>query len=192
MVKKLHAAGLEVILDVVYNHTGRAIAWDRLFASAASTTPPITASRPKIGLHGLRELAEYDASRVLQLIMDSLWLASSTRSIASAFFPYRASGSNHFARRDGDSNNNSWRFSWERSDVQQMLTAFVAKLIRFRKDHPVFRRPKLFQGRAIRGLGIKDIMWLIALGREMSDEEWSRSTRALGGGPAKRPGHGRA
>ena len=55
-----------------------------------------------------------------------------------------------------------------------MLTAFVAKLIRFRKDHPVFRRPKLFQGRAIPGLGIKDIMWLNALGREMSDEEWSR------------------
>ena len=51
---------------------------------------------------------------------------------------------------------------------------FRRKLIRFRNDDPVFRRPKFFQGRAIRGLGIKDIMWLIAVGHEMSDEEWSR------------------
>jgi glycogen operon protein len=62
--------------------------------------------------------------------------------------------------------------------MQEALTAFVIKLIRFRKEHPVFRRPKFFQGRPIRGLGFKDIMWVNAFGKEMSDEEWSTG-RAL-------------
>jgi isoamylase len=43
MVKALHAAGIEVILDVVYNHTaeGNHIGPDAV-ASAASTTRPTT------------------------------------------------------------------------------------------------------------------------------------------------------
>ena len=45
MVAALHAAGIEVILDVVYNHTaeGNQHGPDAV-ASAASTTPPTTAS----------------------------------------------------------------------------------------------------------------------------------------------------
>lgn len=89
------------------------------------------------------------------------------------------SGGDEFARSQ-DGNNNvycqdnelSW-FSWDRSGDQQQLTDFVSRLIQFRKTHSVFRRPKFFQGRAIRGLGIKDIMWFNPDGREMSDEEWS-------------------
>ena len=44
MVKRLHEAGIEVILDVVYNHTaeGDQLGPDAL-ASAASTTPATTA-----------------------------------------------------------------------------------------------------------------------------------------------------
>ena len=43
MVKTLHAAGLEVVLDVVYNHTGEGDAWGpTLSASVALTTPAIT------------------------------------------------------------------------------------------------------------------------------------------------------
>ena len=43
MVKALHSAGIEVILDVVYNHTaeGNQLGPDAV-ASAASTTPPTT------------------------------------------------------------------------------------------------------------------------------------------------------
>ncbi|WP_259678279.1 alpha-amylase family glycosyl hydrolase [Arthrobacter oryzae] len=43
MVKALHAAGLEVILDVVYNHTAEATTWARCCPSRASTMPPTTA-----------------------------------------------------------------------------------------------------------------------------------------------------
>ncbi len=57
----------------------------------------------------------------------------------------------------------------------------MQKLIALRKDHPVFRRRNFFQGRAIKGAGIKDILWLRPDGREMSDEEWNQEhARTLG------------
>ncbi len=43
MVRALHEAGIEVILDVVYNHTAEGNQPARRCRSAASTTPPITA-----------------------------------------------------------------------------------------------------------------------------------------------------
>ncbi len=96
-------------------------------------------------------------------------------------------GGDEFARTQAGNNNVycqdnelSW-FSWERSPAQEAQCRLVARLIRFRKDHPVFRRPKFFQGRPIRGMGIKDIMWLNALGKEMSDDEWNRGyARSIG------------
>ena len=44
MVRRLHAAGIEVILDVVYNHTAEGNEHGPTLSFAASTTPPITAS----------------------------------------------------------------------------------------------------------------------------------------------------
>jgi len=45
----------------------------------------------------------------------------------------------------------------------------------------VFRRRNFFQGRAIQGAGVKDILWLMPDGREMTDEEWSqKSAQILG------------
>ncbi len=43
MVKALHAANIEVILDVVYNHTAEGNHLGPTLSSAASTTPPTTA-----------------------------------------------------------------------------------------------------------------------------------------------------
>ena len=65
----------------------------------------------------------------------------------------------------------SW-FNWERTPEEDAQTEFTARLIAFRRDHPIFRRPKFFQGREVRGAGVKDIMWLNPAGREMGDEEW--------------------
>ncbi len=65
----------------------------------------------------------------------------------------------------------SW-FSWQRTPEQQRQTEFVARLAKLRHDHPVFRRPKFFHGRDIRGSGVKDIMWLNPGGSEMNDDEW--------------------
>ena len=44
MVAALHAAGLEVLLDVVFNHTAEGGQGDRRCATAAWTTPPTTGS----------------------------------------------------------------------------------------------------------------------------------------------------
>ncbi|HEY2615222.1 MAG TPA: glycogen debranching protein GlgX, partial [Chthoniobacterales bacterium] len=74
----------------------------------------------------------------------------------------------------------SW-LNWEHTDAQKELLVFTKKLIQLRRDHPVFRRPKFFQGRRIRGSEIKDVMWFNPGGNEMSDEEWaSPFVRCLG------------
>jgi len=87
------------------------------------------------------------------------------------------SGNNNAYCQD---NEISW-FNWERNDKQNRLLEFTRKLIQLRKDHPVFRRPKFFQGRRIRGSEIRDVMWFNPGGNEMSDEEWaSPFVRCLG------------
>ena len=74
----------------------------------------------------------------------------------------------------------SW-FDWERDEKQNQFLEFTRKLIQLRKDHPVFRRPKFFQGRRIRGSEIRDVMWFNPGGNEMSEEEWtSPFVRCLG------------
>ncbi|MDD5348590.1 MAG: glycogen debranching protein GlgX [Chthoniobacteraceae bacterium] len=83
-----------------------------------------------------------------------------------------------FGRTQGGNNNAycqdnevSW-LSWERGTEAKHLQHFVSRLIHLRRAHPIFRRPKFFQGRKIRGSEIKDIMWFSPQGREMTDEEW--------------------
>jgi isoamylase len=66
----------------------------------------------------------------------------------------------------------SW-LKWERDESQIQLLELTKKLIQMRRDHPVFRRPKFFQGRRIRQSEIKDVMWFNPGGEEMSEEEWS-------------------
>ncbi|HTY55026.1 MAG TPA: glycogen debranching protein GlgX [Candidatus Binataceae bacterium] len=64
-------------------------------------------------------------------------------------------------------------------DVEFMT--FVSNLIQFRKIHPSFHRRSFFQGRPIKGVGVKDIVWLAPDGTEMTDEEWNQSyARCLG------------
>jgi glycogen operon protein len=52
------------------------------------------------------------------------------------------------------------------------LLEFVRHLIRFRREHPVFRRWKWFQGRPIHGQGVKDIAWYKPDGAEMTGDDW--------------------
>ncbi len=68
----------------------------------------------------------------------------------------------------------SW-YDWDLDEGQKKLFQFVKDLIQLRKEHPVLRRRKFFQGRKIRGMDIKDIMWLRTDGQEMSDEDWAAS-----------------
>jgi glycogen operon protein len=65
----------------------------------------------------------------------------------------------------------SW-LNWNWDDTARSLYAFTRDVIRFRREHPIFRQPRFFQGRDIRGNGIKDITWIGVNGQEMTDEEW--------------------
>ncbi|GAC1676142.1 MAG: glycogen debranching protein GlgX [Terriglobales bacterium] len=74
----------------------------------------------------------------------------------------------------------SW-INWDVGPEQKELLAFAQRLISLRKAHPVLHRRSFFQGRAIKGAGVKDILWLRPDGREMTDEEWGQeSARSLG------------
>jgi glycogen operon protein len=68
----------------------------------------------------------------------------------------------------------SW-LHWKLSPEDEAFLDFVSRVVRLRKDHPAFRRRSFFQGRSIKGSGVKDILWLKPDGSEMSDEEWTNS-----------------
>jgi isoamylase len=82
-------------------------------------------------------------------------------------------------------NETSW-LDWEKAlsnegNEGNDLRALVQKLIMLRKTHPIFRRRNFFQGRGIKGAGVKDILWLRPDGHEMTDEQWNQeSARTLG------------
>jgi glycogen operon protein len=53
-------------------------------------------------------------------------------------------------------------------------------LIQLRRKHVVFRRYRFFSGRTIPGTRIKDIVWLGADGRELTEADWNNpATRFL-------------
>lgn len=66
----------------------------------------------------------------------------------------------------------SW-FHWNLRQENEDLVNFVRELIYFRRQHPVFRRRKWFQGQAIHGQGVSDIAWFNPDGSEMTDEQWN-------------------
>jgi glycogen operon protein len=65
----------------------------------------------------------------------------------------------------------SW-FDWTLRDENLALLGFTRRLMDFRRAHPVLRRRRWFQGRAIRGRDAKDIAWFNPDGQEMTDTDW--------------------
>jgi glycogen operon protein len=78
-------------------------------------------------------------------------------------------------------NNNAYcqdnEISWiDWTHVDQDLLGYVIGLVRLRRDHPVLRRRRFFQGRAIHGSQVEDIEWFTPGGEVMSDAGWNVST----------------
>ena len=73
-------------------------------------------------------------------------------------------GNNNAYCQDNDI---SW-YDWDH--VDEDLLSFTRRLIALRRDHPVLRRRRWFQGRPIRGT--VDIGWFRPDGREMDDADW--------------------
>lgn len=62
----------------------------------------------------------------------------------------------------------------EEADEERELLAFVRQLVWLRRDHPVFRRRRFFQGRPMEGTRdeLADITWFTATGQEMGPRDW--------------------
>jgi glycogen operon protein len=74
----------------------------------------------------------------------------------------------------------SW-LDWDLQEENEALLDFTRQLIDLRRRHPVFRRRKWFQGRAIHGSGVHDILWFNPDGGEMTEEQWNDGfTKAIG------------
>ncbi len=95
-------------------------------------------------------------------------------------------GGDEFARTQQGNNNAycqdnelSW-FDWDLNDQQRQLLEFTRGLIAFRKEHPVLRRRRYFEGLFVPGADIKDLTWYKLDGTEIMDEEWADpDTRAM-------------
>jgi isoamylase len=85
------------------------------------------------------------------------------------------------AGRTQHGNNNAYcqdnEISWYEWDhVDGDLLEFTRRLIALRREHPVLRRRRWFQGRSIRGS--VDLGWYRPDGAEMSDDDWDAGSAA--------------
>lgn len=85
-----------------------------------------------------------------------------------------------------DGNNNAYPqdnptgwLEWQDTPGNRALEDFTAKLIRFRKDHPVLSAPEFMHGRKKDEHGVKDITWFNPKGEEKTEEEWARREDSL-------------
>jgi isoamylase len=67
----------------------------------------------------------------------------------------------------------SW-LDWENIRAEDAaLGDFVRYLIRFRREHRVFSRPRFFRGEMLSEAGLKDIAWVTPAGIEATAEDWA-------------------
>jgi glycogen operon protein len=82
-------------------------------------------------------------------------------------------------RRTQGGNNNayvqdnaiSW-VSWELGNDARELLELTRQLIRFRREHPVFRQRAFFSGHDVSEDGVKDVAWFGPDGKELTDASW--------------------
>jgi glycogen operon protein len=93
-------------------------------------------------------------------------------------------GGDELGRSQGG-NNNAWCqdneiswFDWSSADGE--LLEFVQRMIRLRREHPVFRRQSFLSGTAGES-GLPDVWWFRTDGRRMTQRDWTAAeTKTLG------------
>lgn len=80
--------------------------------------------------------------------------------------------------RTQQGNNNAYcqdnELSWiDWSNIDRDLLAFTRKLIRLRKEHPIFCRTRWFKGEKVKGGQVEDIAWFLPEGTQMDEENWN-------------------
>jgi isoamylase len=111
-------------------------------------------------------------SRQQRNFLATLFLSQGVPMLLSGDEVNRSQGGNNNAYCQD--NEISW-MKWEFGNEDRSLLAFVQWLIELRRTHPVFRRRRFFQGQAIKGASVKDILWLNPEATEMTEEQWDSS-----------------
>jgi glycogen operon protein len=84
-------------------------------------------------------------------------------------------------------NNNAWCqdneiswYDWTETPEKTELRDFTRRLIRLRREHPVFRRERFLLGQEVKGSGLPDAWWFRADGRKMTRRDWQSGEPVLG------------
>lgn len=76
-------------------------------------------------------------------------------------------------------NDLTW-LNWDLTPESKEFLEFVKTVTRIWCEQPVLQRRTFFQGRSIRGDGVRDVTWFNCNGEDMTDEDWAASVRSLG------------
>lgn len=112
-------------------------------------------------------------NRQMRNFWATLMLSQGTPMIAHGDeFGRTQSGNNNVYCQDSEL---SW-MDWSLVDKNADLLSFARKVTTLRKNHPVFRRRRFFEGEPIRsGDEARDIAWMNPSSREMTHEDWGES-----------------
>ncbi len=111
-------------------------------------------------------------SRQMRNMLATLLLSQGTPMLlAGDEFGRTQQGNNNAYCQDSEI---SW-LNWELKDKGKHLVEFVSKLTSLRHKFPILRRNRWLTGAYNEELGVKDITWINANGREMEDQHWGDS-----------------
>jgi glycogen operon protein len=95
-------------------------------------------------------------------------------------------GGDEMSRSQGG-NNNAWCqdseiswFDWSERAEDEELRAFTRRLIRLRREHPVFRRDSFLRGEEGERTKLPDAWWFRPDGRKMTRRDWNDGEHVLG------------
>jgi glycogen operon protein len=84
-------------------------------------------------------------------------------------------------------NNNPWCqdneiswYDWTERDGTGDLREFTRRLIRLRREHPVFRRQSFLRGTEVKDSGLPDVWWFRQDGLKMTRRDWQHGEPVLG------------
>ncbi len=124
---------------------------------------------------GIRALRERQKRNILATLLLS---QGTPMLVAGDEFGRTQNGNNNAYCQD---NEVSWVHWTGHRPEDEALTEFVRRLLAIRRDDPIFRRARFLSGEIIDGVGVKDVAWLAAEGREMAPEDWNAPhARCLG------------
>jgi glycogen operon protein len=95
-------------------------------------------------------------------------------------------GGDEMGRTQGGNNNPwcqdneiSW-YDWSETPQASELREFTRRLIRLRREHPVFRRERFLLGQEVQGSGLPDVWWFRPDGRKMTRRDWQSGEPVVG------------